>query len=384
MAENAGAATIQTEIEVAGTCTEQGPHTVPTSDDIPIDFDDPKYRATPMQQVLSSCTGALLTSFLVTPLDVIKIRLQAQQKSLISNRCYLYCNGLMDHLCPCDQVNGIVDPRNRSFVKPVHFNGTIDAFYKITKYEGVSALWSGLSPTLVLAVPTTILYFVSYEQIRLSLKDWYNKRNVTNGERIQPAWIPIVAGGSARIFSATIVSPLELIRTKMQSAKLKYADVAEALQLLIKTDGAIGLWKGLGPTLLRDVPFSAVYWTVYEFLKNDGCIERSFFSSFMYGAIAGSVAATITVPFDVVKTHQQIELGEKEIYTDRKQPAASMSNIFRKIYRNYGVRGLFAGLTPRVIKVAPACAIMIATFEHGKKFFHRNANETEPDIKKKG
>lgn len=46
------------------TCTEQIPHTVPTSDDIPIDFDDPKYRATPMQQVLSSCTGALITSFL--------------------------------------------------------------------------------------------------------------------------------------------------------------------------------------------------------------------------------------------------------------------------------------------------------------------------------
>lgn len=72
----------------------------------------------------------------MTPLDVIKIRLQAQQKSLISNRCYLYCNGLMDHLCPCDPVNGIVDPRNRSFVKPVHFNGTIvSKFYGCVKFQ---------------------------------------------------------------------------------------------------------------------------------------------------------------------------------------------------------------------------------------------------------
>lgn len=41
-----------------------------------------------------------------------------------------------------------------------------------------------------------------------------------------------------------------------------------------------------------------------------------------------------------------------------------------------GVRGLFTGLIPRVIKVAPACAIMIATFEHGKRFFQvYNANQ---------
>lgn len=37
----------------------------------------------------------------VTPLDVIKTRLQTQQKTMLSNKCFVYCNGLMDHLCPC-------------------------------------------------------------------------------------------------------------------------------------------------------------------------------------------------------------------------------------------------------------------------------------------
>lgn len=55
--------------------------------------------------------------FLVTPLDVVKIRLQAQQKALLSNKCYLYCNGLMEHLCPCGETAWI--PRR------VHFHGTI-------------------------------------------------------------------------------------------------------------------------------------------------------------------------------------------------------------------------------------------------------------------
>lgn len=41
---------------------------------------------------------------------------------------------------------------------------------KISRNEGVTSLWSGLSPTLVLAIPATVIYFVSYEQLRLYLK----------------------------------------------------------------------------------------------------------------------------------------------------------------------------------------------------------------------
>lgn len=55
--------------------------------------------------------------FLVTPLDVVKTRLQAQQ-SQMSNKCFLYCNGLMDHLCPCD-------PKFPNAKTVPHLNGTI-------------------------------------------------------------------------------------------------------------------------------------------------------------------------------------------------------------------------------------------------------------------
>jgi solute carrier family 25, member 39/40 len=41
-----------------------------------------------------------------------------------------------------------------------------------------------------------------------------------------------------------------------------------------------------------------------------------------------------------------------------------------RIYQAHGVQGLFSGLAPRLFKVAPACAIMIATFEYGKSYFH--------------
>ena len=45
-----------------------------------------------------------------------------------------------------------------------------DALVKISKSEGITSLWSGLSPTLTLALPATVIYFVIYEQIRLLLK----------------------------------------------------------------------------------------------------------------------------------------------------------------------------------------------------------------------
>jgi hypothetical protein len=49
---------------------------------------------------------------LVTPLDVVKIRLQAQQKAMLSNKCYLYCNGLMDHICSCANGQGGISESN--------------------------------------------------------------------------------------------------------------------------------------------------------------------------------------------------------------------------------------------------------------------------------
>lgn len=79
-----------------------------------------------------------------------------------------------------------------------------------------------MSPTLVLAIPATIAYFVTYEQLRLSLKDRYNKNHRAGEPFVQPFWIPLVSGATARVFSVTVVSPLELIRTKMQSKRLSY------------------------------------------------------------------------------------------------------------------------------------------------------------------
>lgn len=330
--------------------------------------DDPRFRITPTQQMVAACSGALITSLFMTPLDVVKIRLQAQQKALVANKCFLYCNGLMDHMCTCLGNGGA--SQDYWYKRPSHFNGTFDAIVKISRSEGLTSLWSGLSPTLVLAIPATVVYFVSYEQLRTRLTDYVNAGKAPGTP--QPMWVPMVSGCTARLWAATSVSPLELIRTKMQSKRLSYFEVHEALKSLLKYHGWTGLWKGLGPTLLRDVPFSGIYWVTYEKLKILNNNNATFGYSLLGGSIAGSLAAFVTNPFDVVKTYRQIEMAEKEIITEPPTfQKKSTFSVLLAIYEQNGLSGLFTGLIPRIIKVAPACAIMVATFEYGKSFFQK-------------
>ncbi|XP_075033389.1 mitochondrial glutathione transporter SLC25A39 isoform X1 [Mixophyes fleayi] len=338
---------------------------------------------TPLQQIMASGTGALLTSLFVTPLDVVKIRLQSQKKPFSSVmsvkslpwapplrhpkwRCFLYCNGLMDHLYVCQHAAAC----STWYRSPTHLHGTLDAFVKITRHEGLTSLWSGLPPTLVMAVPATIIYFTCYDQLRDFL---------CYGLGYSGSHIPLIAGALARLGAVTVISPLELIRTKLQSRQLSYMELGACLRSAVFHDGWLSLWKGWGPTVLRDVPFSALYWFNYELVKMKlskswGTSESQFLISFTSGAMSGAVAAILTLPFDVVKTHRQIELGDLEIGSAKHQRSTTWVAM-RRIQAESGTRGLFAGFMPRVIKVAPACAIMISSYEFGKKFFQQRNQE---------
>ncbi|XP_072269517.1 mitochondrial glutathione transporter SLC25A40 [Pyxicephalus adspersus] len=259
---------------------------------------------TPLQQIIASSAGALLTSMFVTPLDVVKIRLQAQSKPFTKGKCFVYCNGLMDHLCVCTNGN------SKAWYKapPGRMNGTVDAFVQIVRNEGVRSLWSGLPPTLVMAIPATAIYFTCYDQLRdLLIHRMYSTESAC-----------LIAGATARLGSATIISPLELIRTKMQFRPLSYKELTLCIKTSVANEGWLSLWKGWGPTVLRDVPFSAMYWYNYELGRKLLCQrynkpEPTYAISFTAGAVSGSIAAIVTLPFDVVKTRRQIELGELEV-----------------------------------------------------------------------
>ncbi|XP_071043885.1 solute carrier family 25 protein Shawn isoform X3 [Parasteatoda tepidariorum] len=241
-----------------------------------------------------------------------------------------------------------------------------DAFIKITKYEGISSLWSGLVPTLFMSVPSTVIYFTLYDKFREKLA------HSTSLPKEMDFWIPVFAGVSARAGTVTAVSPIEFLRTKMQSEKIDTFRLYENIKELIKNKGILSLWRGLIPTLLRDAPFSAIYWSVYEQLKLHQD-HPSILKTLIFGALSGSVAATITLPFDVIKTIRQSDLGIAVHHSTNK---GSMLAVLKNLYLKGGINSLFAGLVPRLMKVAPACAIMITSYEMGKTYFLKKKNNT--------
>ncbi|XP_010125257.1 PREDICTED: solute carrier family 25 member 40 [Chlamydotis macqueenii] len=225
-----------------------------------------------------------------------------------------------------------------------------------------------------MAIPTTVIYFTCYDQLSEVLKSRLGKDDEL---------IPVLAGSLSRFGSITVMSPLELIRTRMQYHKLSYKQLYTCISSKVATGGWISLWRGWSSTVLRDVPFSAMYWYNYEHFKKIMCKEvgahePTFFVAFTSGIASGSIAAVITLPFDVVKTHRQTELWESETLKIPQRDCTSNWAVMRKIVAKNGITGLFAGIIPRLFKVAPACAIMISTYEYGKSFFsHLNEKTSQ-------
>ncbi|XP_077793030.1 mitochondrial glutathione transporter SLC25A40 isoform X2 [Podarcis muralis] len=320
------------------------------------------YRITTSQQAFSSGCGAVITSVLVTPLDVVKVRLQAQSNPNLKGKAFLDSDGLTDHVYLYENGTGKTWHKTAG-----RFTGMTDAFVKIVQREGVKSLWSGLFPSLAVSVPTTVVYFTCYDQ----LHDTFGSKIGEDHDSV-----PLIAGGLARLCAATATSPIEMIKTRMQSRRLSYKKLLACISSNVTQSGWLSLWKGWGPTVLRDVPFSALYWCNYEYLKKRLCKklgkrEPTFLITFSSGAVAGSIAAVLTLPFDVVKTHKQTEMWEPVSTHASQQRSLSIWELMKRIVAENGFTGLYTGIIPRLTKIAPACAIMISAYEYGKSFFRR-------------
>jgi len=321
-------------------------------------------------RVLAASTGAVLTSLILTPFDVVKTRLQSQLHSPIvpCGNCKTLIrrwNGLQWVWCvECD-----IQTAAPEAAKVLRYNGTKDAARKLVRDEGLSTLWRGWSTTIIRSVPQVVIYYSLYEHI----KDRFSKYP-------HIPFIPLWSGSLARTITTFVVSPIDLVRTKQQ-ANSKPSTISEIVNSEIaKKNGILNLWRGATPTLWRDVIFSGLYWSGFESIKDlilkwtqvhRMSVERRknyiVGAAFVAGGVSGSIAAILTHPFDVVLTRRQIELYALD--TNRKAPPSTTMSVMKTIFREEGYPGLLSGWAPRVMKITPACAIMISTYEFAKTFF---------------
>jgi len=379
---------------------------------------------TTSQRIKASSVGASISALLTTPFDVVKTRMQANNRAFHhiptapaaagSSLCHLHQDiavrlsphaVCLHHLQPQSGAGsgaakdmsclrwccGPAHLHTSSFAASVSsppivsssLNRVLErgSAWRMAQYvvrtEGVPSLWSGLTPALMLAVPASVIYY----SLTDTLCQWMGYSAVNSNGR---EWVPPVVAALSRTVAVLFIQPLEVMRTRLQ---LRQTPVAELLRL-VRRDGGLALRRGLGATLLRDIPFSAIYWTVFETCKRHyvqrgggerhaGQIYLDFAPAAVFGATAGLLAALATQPADVIKTHRQVELGESA----SRRAGSAVAHAQRKstwgalheLYVRRGVAALYTGSGPRVMKVMPACAIMLGSFEYLKLSFARSS-----------
>lgn len=217
-----------------------------------------------------------------------------------------------------------------------------------------------------MSIPSNIIYYAFYEQFK---KFFFNK--IPSNSKLYSIY-PLICGGLARCIEVPLLTPLEIIRIRQQATlNQNFVNTFLTCWNESKKRGLKIFYRGLTSTLIRDVPFSAIYWQIYEnlvfFISRTLKFDRNTMKcTILSGGISGSICTLITTPLDVIKTIQQVNTSE----------SISILKVMKYIYHNEGFTGLFKGAIPRMIKAVPACAIMISCYEAGKRYFgHKLANK---------
>ncbi|KAI9806015.1 MAG: mitochondrial aspartate-glutamate transporter agc1 [Piccolia ochrophora] len=273
---------------------------------------------------LGSVAGAF-GAFMVYPIDLVKTRMQNQRSQRVGERLY---------------------------------QNSLDCARKVIRNEGFRGLYSGVLPQLIGVAPE--------KAIKLTVNDLV--RGAYTDKQTGRIWWPheILAGGSAGACQVIFTNPLEIVKIRLQVqgevAKNVEGVPRRSAMWIVKNLGLMGLYKGASACLLRDVPFSAIYFPTYNHLKQDYFGEGpntrlGVLQLLTAGAIAGMPAAYLTTPCDVIKTRLQVEARKGETkYTSLRHCAST-------VFREEGFKAFFKGGPARILRSSPQFGFTLAAYE---------------------
>ena len=120
---------------------------------------------------------------------------------------------------------------------------------------------------------------------------------------IEP-WKEVVAGGVAGTCEHLAMYPFDTIKTRIQ--RYEFGDMLTALKCVIRKEGTLRLYRGWTAMVYSAFPAHAAYFSCYECAKRKIGATRT--QDFAFAAVFSTVAHdTVSVPFDVVKQHMQVE-----------------------------------------------------------------------------
>eukprot|EP01126_Amoeba_proteus_P057871 TRINITY_DN7408_c0_g2_i1.p1 TRINITY_DN7408_c0_g2~~TRINITY_DN7408_c0_g2_i1.p1 ORF type:complete len:437 (+),score=94.79 TRINITY_DN7408_c0_g2_i1:303-1613(+) len=238
------------------------------------------------------------------------------------------------------------------------YDNSWDCFRKVFKGEGVRGLYRGLGPQLIGVAPE--------KAIKLTVNDFLRSVFGKEGGQIQFP-LEVLAGGCAGASQVIFTNPIEIvkIRLQVQGEAIKFGAQPKSTLAIVKELGFLGLYKGASACLLRDVPFSAIYFPAYASLKQsflsnlneDSSKTQYNLSLLAAGAGAGVPAASLVTPADVIKTRLQVEARKGQ------QTYHNIPDCAKKIWVEEGFWAFWKGAGARVFRSSPQFGVTLLSYE---------------------
>lgn len=208
------------------------------------------------------------------------------------------------------------------------------------------------------------------------------------------AGVRFLAGAFGGTMAATLTNPLEVVKTRLQSATAVKMRWDRMLVHIVRTEGFPALFRGLFANVIGVGPARATYFASYTFFKDliadkvQGTAQHA-----SAAALASLVTSSVTSPIWVVKTRLQLQstptrawgiLGRptdpRSVVATAAATAAAASapnalppykgivHAFKTVYREEGFRALFKGLTAAYLGVFES-ALQLALYESMKEAY---------------
>ncbi|KAG8532480.1 uncharacterized protein KY384_002357 [Bacidia gigantensis] len=237
---------------------------------------------------------------------------------------------------------------------------------KMWREEGFKGFMRGNGSNCIRIVPYSAVQFSSY--------GFYKRHLEASPGAGLPPLEGLFCGACAGITAVCFTYPLDIVRTRLSIQSASFSSLSElqkqqlpgmgrTLVNMYKTEGGLrALYRGIIPTVAGVAPYVGLNFMTYELVRKyftpEGDKDPSAWRKLCAGAISGGFAQTCTYPFDVLRRRFQINTMSGMGYKYN-----SMWEAVATIVKHEGVRGMYKGILPNLLKVAPSMASNWLTFE---------------------
>ncbi|KAJ7273183.1 mitochondrial carrier domain-containing protein [Mycena rebaudengoi] len=275
------------------------------------------------------------------------------------------------------------------------FTGPIDCLTKTWKNEGIRGLYRGLPAPIVGAMAENASLFLSYRELQEIIKRLNNQPISEASSMPQLA----LAGAGAGAITSFLLTPIELVKCKMQvqmlvapsatSVPRRLPGPISVFMSVLRSTGVSGLWLGHTGTFIRETGGGAAWFATKEMvasllvarrqknvkdisgLTSASAKELRPWESAFSGACAGAMFNLVLFPADTVKSAMQTEeeLRPTTQTAGKPAPKSSFFATFKAMYRAQGIKGLYAGCGITVARSVPSSAIIFLIYDGLSKRF---------------